>query len=54
VSVGGGFAAYADTARAFGCLRPDGTFDQGPKFYMNFPPVQVSCPDTDRSTDRRG
>ncbi|SFF33879.1 hypothetical protein [Streptomyces mirabilis] len=43
--VGGGFAAYTDTARAFGCLRPDGTFDQGPKFSMNFPSVQVSCPE---------
>ncbi|MEV7346382.1 hypothetical protein [Streptomyces sp. NPDC093544] len=80
-SVGGRFAAYADTARTFGCLRPDGTFDhgtsfvvrteqqplldnyfypdsnyilwwdrnypedEGPKFYVNFPAVQVNCPD---------
>ncbi|MBG0850835.1 hypothetical protein I2W78_02925 [Streptomyces spinoverrucosus] len=77
-----GFQAYADTARTFGCLRPDGTFDHatgfvvrterqallptyyytdanwiihqhreypdqdfGPHFYMNFPAVEVSCPE---------
>ncbi|MGW2492026.1 hypothetical protein ACWCV9_33045 [Streptomyces sp. NPDC001606] len=76
------FTAYADTARTFGCLRPDGTFDHdtafvartehqqltrvyylteanwvlsalrsdttrdtGPYFFMNFPAVQVACPD---------
>ncbi|MEU9284644.1 hypothetical protein AB0D57_07895 [Streptomyces sp. NPDC048275] len=80
-SLGGRFAAYADTARTFGCLRADGTFDHdtsfvvrteqqqlldnyyypdsnwvlywnqhypsdaGPAFYMNFPAVQVSCPE---------
>ncbi|MFI6335577.1 hypothetical protein [Streptomyces sp. NPDC050535] len=80
-SVGGRFAAYADIARTFGCLRADGTFDhgtsfvvrteqqplldnyfftdsnyilswdrnhpedEGPRFYVNFAPVQVSCPD---------
>ncbi|MFD5627673.1 hypothetical protein [Streptomyces sp. NPDC127072] len=80
-SVGGRFAAYADTARTFGCLRADGTFDhgtsfvvrteqqplldnyfftesnyildwdrnhaddEGPRFYVNYAPVQVTCPD---------
>ena len=76
------FNSYADTARTFGCLRPDGTFDHrtafvvrteheqlmrtyyfteanwvisdlrsdptrdsGPQFYVNFPAVQVNCPD---------
>ncbi|QIZ00169.1 hypothetical protein HEP87_47935 [Streptomyces sp. S1D4-11] len=33
-SVGGRFAAYADTARTFGCLRPDGTFDHGRSFVV--------------------
>jgi len=80
-SVGGRFTAYADTARTFGCLTADGTFDhstsfvvhteqqqlldnycypdsnwilywdrtysgdEGPRFYVNFPAVQVHCPD---------
>jgi hypothetical protein len=80
-SLGGRFAAYADTARTFGCLRADGTFDhstsfvvrteqqqlldtyfypdsnyvlywdrnyasdEGPRFYVNFPAVQVTCPE---------
>jgi hypothetical protein len=76
------FDAYADTARTFGCLRPDGTFDHdtgfvvrteqqplahtyyttqtswvlsqqtrypdqdtGPGFYVNFPAVEVDCPE---------
>jgi hypothetical protein len=76
------FRAYADTARTFGCLRADGTFDHstsfvvrteqqrlpgvyyedqadwilgrlrsdpdrdtGPYFFVNFPAVQVNCPD---------
>lgn len=28
------FDAYADTARTFGCLRPDGTFDHGTSFVV--------------------
>ncbi|WP_411149540.1 hypothetical protein [Streptomyces sp. A30] len=28
------FKAYADTARTFGCLRPDGTFDHGTSFVV--------------------
>ncbi|CAM5737885.1 hypothetical protein SALBM311S_03742 [Streptomyces alboniger] len=28
------FNAYADTARTFGCLRPDGTFDHGTSFVV--------------------
>lgn len=81
-STGGYFSASADTARTFGCLRPDGTFDHGtsfvvrteqmplsgvyyepdsnwllgqlarypdqdygPPFFVNFPAVQVNCPE---------
>ncbi|WP_405814832.1 hypothetical protein OG241_09925 [Streptomyces sp. NBC_01390] len=81
-SVGGYFTAYADTARTFGCLRADGTFDHGtsfvvsteqtplspvyyetdarwvvsqfrsysdrdfgPYFFLNYPAVEVNCPD---------
>ncbi|MER5211878.1 hypothetical protein ABT063_15175 [Streptomyces sp. NPDC002838] len=83
------FKAYADTARTFGCLRPDGSFDHstgfvvrteqqsltrtyyyaeanwviseqrrytdqdtGPHFYMNFPAVEVNCPQGMTPTQR--
>lgn len=86
-STGGHFTAYADTARTFGCLRPDGSFDHdtsfvvrteqqplspvyyepdsnwllrqfrtypdrdlGPPFFVNFPAVEVSCPEGTTAT----
>ncbi|GHH85802.1 hypothetical protein GCM10017771_20320 [Streptomyces capitiformicae] len=86
-SAGGYFTAYADTARTFGCLRPDGSFDHntsfvvrteqqplspvyyepdsnwllgqfrtypdrdfGPPFFVNFPAVEVSCPEGTTAT----
>ncbi|WP_369251553.1 hypothetical protein [Streptomyces sp. R41] len=33
-STGGYFSAYADTARSFGCLRSDGTFDHSTSFVV--------------------
>ncbi|WP_326574058.1 hypothetical protein OG889_03160 [Streptomyces sp. NBC_00481] len=86
-SAGGYFGAHADTARTFGCLLPDGTFDHstsfvvrteqqplspvyyqpdsnwlltqfrsypdqdfGPPFFVNFPPVEVNCPEGTTAT----